>query len=357
MNNRIFRAGLAAGALALTLTSAAVAQQSPAGDNQPLARVGERTITRAEVLKAAAPQLDQAEMQFLSCKNEYERNRHGVVENFTRDLMRQELVAREAKALGKSASDVIAGIKPKDLTDAAIDQFYEENKARIPANMTKEQVAPQIREYLGQQLRAEATEDFYKALEKKHNASFLVEPLRATVAPTGPAKGPASAPVTIVEFSDFQCPFCRTFNPTLDKVRKEFGDKVRIVFRQYPLTQIHPQAQKAAEASLCADDQGKFWEMHDAMFAAQTGLAPEQLKAKAVELKLDATKFNACLDSGKYAQRVNDDLRAGAQAGVSGTPATFVNGRFLNGAVPYEDMAELIREELSRAGGKPPSSR
>jgi predicted DsbA family dithiol-disulfide isomerase len=306
--------------------------------------VGDRTITRGEVLKGAAPQLDQVEMQYLSCKNDYERNRHGVMENFARDLMRKELVNREAKARGTTADEVLASIKPKDVTDAAVDQFYEENKGRIPPNMTREQVAPQIRDYLGQQARADATEDFYESLEKKHNASFLLEPLRTNVAPAGPAK-------------DFQCPFCKTFNPTLDKVRKEFGDQVRIVFRQYPLTQIHPQAQKAAEASLCADDQGKFWEMHDALFANQNGLAPEQLKTRAAELKLDTTKFSACLDSGKYAQRVNDDLRAGAQAGVSGTPATFVNGRFLNGAVPYEDMAELIREELARAAAKKTASK
>ena len=167
------------------------------------------------------------------------------------------------------------------------------------------------------------------------------------MAATGPSKGPANAPITIVEFSDFQCPFCSRVNPTLAQVREKYGDKVRIVFRQFPLS-FHQQAQKAAEASLCAGDQGKFWELHDAMFADQQALGVDQLKTKAAGLGVNAEQFNQCLDSGKHAATVQADLKDGSAAGVSGTPAMFINGRFLSGAQPLNEITKVIDDELAR---------
>ena len=119
---------------------------------------------------------------------------------------------------------------------------------------------------------------------------------------------------------------------------------------------MHPQAQKAAEASLCANDQGKFWQLHDAMFANQQALGVDQLKAKAVELGLNAETFNSCLDSNKYAAQVATDLKEGSTAGVSGTPAMFINGRFVNGAVPFEEIASIVEDELQRKGVKTASN-
>jgi len=177
----------------------------------------------------------------------------------------------------------------------------------------------------------------------------LLEPPRTRVAATGPSKGPEDAPITIVEFSDFECPFCSRINPTLAQVRQNYADQVRIVFRQYPLP-MHPNAVKAAEASLCAHEQGKFWEMHDVMFADQQQLGVEQLKAKASGIGLDPEDFNQCLDSGEYADEVQADLAAGAEAGVSGTPAMFVNGIPISGAVPYDQLSSVIDEELARKG-------
>jgi protein-disulfide isomerase len=130
---------------------------------------------------------------------------------------------------------------------------------------------------------------------------------------------------------------------------EKYGDKVRLVFRQYPLG-FHPFAQKAAEASLCAHEQGKFWQLHDAMFANQQGLAVDSLKAKAAELGMSAAAFNACLDGGQYADEVQGDMAAGTAAGVSGTPAMFVNGRFISGAVPLEEITKVIDDELRRQG-------
>lgn len=172
---------------------------------------------------------------------------------------------------------------------------------------------------------------------------------RVEVAAIGPGRGPVSAPVTIIVFSDFQCPFCARLKPTLDQVREKYGDKVRLVFRNYPLS-LHAQAWKAAEAGLCAHEQGKFWELHDAMFGNQQQLAVENLKAKATEIGMNAERFNSALDSGKYFTAVEADVQAGAAAGVNGTPAMFINGRFVGGAAPLEQITAIVDDELRRLG-------
>lgn len=178
---------------------------------------------------------------------------------------------------------------------------------------------------------------------------YPLDIVRVPVAATGPSRGPQTAPVTIVEFADFQCPFCARLQPTLEQLIAKYGDKVRLVFRQFPL-QFHTHAQKAAEASLCAWEHGKFWEMHDAMFENQQALYVDSLKAKAAALGLNADAFNSCLDSGKYADQVQRDLDDGAAAGVSGTPAIFINGRFLSGTVPLEQLSQIVDDELRRSG-------
>ena len=161
-------------------------------------------------------------------------------------------------------------------------------------------------------------------------------------------KSPTDAEVEIVEFSDFECPYCSGLLPTLKQVEKAYGDKVRIVYRQFPLTAIHPHAQKAAEASLCANEQQHFWEFHDSLFSNQRDLTVEALKRRAEEMKLDAAAFNACLDSGKQADAITKDIDEGARAGVTGTPALFINGRLLSGNQPYASIADVIEDELQR---------
>jgi protein-disulfide isomerase len=176
------------------------------------------------------------------------------------------------------------------------------------------------------------------------------QPYRLTFQNEGaPALGKEGAPVTLVEFSDFQCPFCNRFAPTLKQVEKNFGDKVHIVYRQYPIASLHPFAFKAAEASLCAHEQGKFWEMHDILFGEQSKLAVTDLKEKAHRIGLDQKKFDTCLDTGRYVEQVQKDMKEGTRVGVTGTPAVFINGAELKGgAVPYETVAEAIQQELAR---------
>jgi protein-disulfide isomerase/copper chaperone CopZ len=156
-------------------------------------------------------------------------------------------------------------------------------------------------------------------------------------------RGNFEAPITLVEFSDFECPFCERHYPTMNKILADYKGKVRLVYKHFPLSQIHPNAQKAAEASECAAEQGKFWEYHDKLFENQaSGLSLEKFKQWAKDLGLNSSKFNNCLDSGKYAQKVQADYQEGAEKGVNGTPATFVNGQLVSGAVPYESFKQII---------------
>ena len=187
------------------------------------------------------------------------------------------------------------------------------------------------------------------AQERQIDPKSFLEPLRTEIATAGyPARGPLTAPVTIVEFSDFECPFCGGLFPTLKAVEKTYPAQVRIVYRQFPLRRIHPRAQKAAEASLCVSEQGRFWEMHDSLFGNQEDLSVDALKARAVELKLDTAAFDACLDSGKEVAAIDKDLAEGAKAGVTGTPAMFINGRLMLGNQPYAKIREIIEDELQR---------
>lgn len=168
-----------------------------------------------------------------------------------------------------------------------------------------------------------------------------------------PVKGEAGAPVTLVEFSDFQCPFCERGWEIMKQVEEEYvkTGKVKIVFRDFPL-EFHDKAKAAAMAAECADEQGKFWEYHDKLFENQGELSMENFKKWAGELGLDGSQFNECLDSEKYKAEVEKDMGEGQEYGVSGTPAFFVNGRMITGAQPYEVFKEAIEEALKERGGE-----
>ena len=169
----------------------------------------------------------------------------------------------------------------------------------------------------------------------------------ATLASVGPVKGPASAKVTIIEFSDFQCPFCSQVQDTLKQVFTTYPTQVKVVFRNFPLP-MHENAEAAAEAALCANEQGKFWEYHDKLFSNQDKLSVTDLKQYAVSLGLDTGKFNSCLDSKKYQEAVQKDTSAGQAVGVSGTPSFFINGKLIPGALPFDSFKQIIDEELTK---------
>jgi protein-disulfide isomerase len=156
-------------------------------------------------------------------------------------------------------------------------------------------------------------------------------------------RGNVNAKVTLIEYSDFECPFCLRHLDTLDQLLATYPNDVRLVYRHFPLS-FHPEAQKAAEASECAADQGKFWEMHDKIFEANAGgdMGVDKWKQVASELGLNTNQFNTCLDSGEKADEVNADLQEGSLAGIGGTPGTFVNGQLIEGAVPFATFKQVV---------------
>ncbi|HEX8699977.1 MAG TPA: thioredoxin domain-containing protein [Myxococcaceae bacterium] len=163
-----------------------------------------------------------------------------------------------------------------------------------------------------------------------------------------PSFGPKNAKVTIVEWSDFECPFCGRVVPTLAQIKEKYGKDVRVVFRHQPLP-FHPNAKPAAEAAMAANEQGKFWEFHDKLFSNQKSLDRATFEKYAQELKLDMNKFKAALDSGKYRAQIDADSAAGSAVGANGTPTFFINGRQLVGAQPFEAFKQAIDEEIAKA--------
>lgn len=162
-----------------------------------------------------------------------------------------------------------------------------------------------------------------------------------------PVKGNPEAKVTIVEFSDFQCPYCGRVEPTLKRILETYKDQVKLVYKNYPLSS-HENAEPAALAALCAKEQGKFWEYHDLLFENQESLKAADLKKYAADLGLDTNTFNSCFDGKKYKNQVQADLSEGNRVGVRGTPAFFINGRLLSGAQPFENFKMIIDEELKK---------
>lgn len=239
-----------------------------------------------------------------------------------------------------------------NITDEAVDQFIVQ--ANIPAERINANLKAQARQYLSQQEYQNQVYVWFEAQRKKHKIELLLEAPavpRFSVNTVGApyTGGNSYRYVTIVEFSDFQCPYCAKAQQTLRELQKIYGNKIKLVYKHFPLDSIHPEARKAAEATFCAQEQSmnKFWELHDKFFDDFRNLKVGIMKDMAKDIGLDSMQFNQCLDSSKYAERVDQDFKEGISLGVESTPAFFINGRFLRGAQPLENFVEIIDEELS----------
>lgn len=189
----------------------------------------------------------------------------------------------------------------------------------------------------------EVVEDSYKQKEVSKN-SIVNSDIK--IVEGDYIRGRKDAPITIVEFSDFQCPFCSRFHETLSQVMAEYPNDVNWVFRHFPLDKIHPYARQASEATECAGEQGKFWEYNDGLFANQKSINPQYLNILANNIGLDAGQFQACLDEGKYSDKVENDFQIGKKNGITGTPGWFINGKLEKGALPYEQLKAMIDNML-----------
>jgi protein-disulfide isomerase len=235
--------------------------------------------------------------------------------------------------------------KVAEPTEAELNAYYLAQKAELrrPFDEVKAQMERSLRQAKVQQAR----QAFYGHLREQSNVVVLLSPPRVQVS-VDPARvrGNPKAKVMIVEFSDFQCPYCGAVEATLQRVLAKYPDTVALAYRDMPMSKIHPLARQAAEAARCAGEQGKFWEYHDLLFADQQNLDQDGLMGKARSLKLDEQQFESCLTSEKFKAQVEQDSQDGIRVGVGGTPGFFINGIFLSGSQPESAFENLVQEQL-----------
>lgn len=268
-------------------------------------------------------------------------------------LLLEKFMNQDPNKKGLSNDDFLNKYIAKNVkvTEPEIEKFIKERQ--IP----KEQLNPEIRDRIKQFLEVEAKKlavDKWIAdkTKKMPVEVYLQKPTRPVFdvnIKDAPFKGGSDAKVTVIEYSDFQCPYCSKAAATIAEIEKKYGKKVKVAFKNYPLP-FHSQARIAAEAALCANEQGAklFWKMHDSMFADQTKLDKENLIATAKKIGAKESDFKACLEVGKYKAVIDTDMAEGQKIGIKSTPTFFINGKLLNGAQPIEVFSEVIDEELAK---------
>jgi protein-disulfide isomerase len=243
--------------------------------------------------------------------------------------------------------------KRASVTDADVQKYYDDNKARF-RSMPFEKVAPAVKRQLQAQRQVAAMQDFSKGLRDELGFENALQPPRFDLDPKGPSQGPADAPVTLVEFSDYECPFCKASETVVKQVLDRYPTQVRLLFKNFPID-THPKARPAAEAAQCADEQGKFWDFHHKLFEKAPQIGPDQLGPIATEAGLDAAKLDECAKAKKFAAKIDADIAEGKKSGVAGTPSFFVNGVPLAAGRSVDDFAKAIDAELTRLGKPVPA--
>lgn len=307
-----------------------------------VAQVGETRITLGELDAQIADEIARQRAQFESALFDTRRQ---ALDRRVSDLV----LEAEAKARGVAVDALIeAEVKSKIAVpnDAEVAAFYEQYKGQMEG-APLEQMAPRIKEYLGEQQREKLQRDLMGELRKKHGAKVLLQPPRVSMEAIGPKKGPDTAKVKLVIFSDFECPFCSRALPALEEVAKTYPNDVQFFFRHSPLP-FHQAARPVHEASACAAEQGKFWELHDHVFNTRE-LNLDKIRGFLTGLAgFDGAAYDACLSSGRGKTTVDADLAAAQKYQVDGTPAFFLNGVKVSGAQPFSAFQDIIDAELAR---------
>jgi protein-disulfide isomerase len=250
-------------------------------------------------------------------------------ENLTVDQLIQREVTSKVKA---------------DPTDDQLRVYYEGVDTDQPFEAMREQILQHIQEARRTKVRA----TYVKSLRSQAQITIALASPTAPVEQThSPVRGNRDAPVVLVEFADYQCPYCQKIHPDLEKLQKEYGNRLALVYKDYPLP-MHPYAQKAAEAARCAGVQGKFWEFHDMLFAGKK-LQPADLREQARTLNLDEGRFDKCLVEGAEAADVEKDAAEARSLGITGTPSFFINGHFFSGGLSYTALRDMVEQQLAKS--------
>jgi protein-disulfide isomerase len=335
----------AAASLAITtvVSLAFFASSAAAGDTGAVvATVGTHKITEAEVNEKIKSQMTALESKI------YDMKRQAI------DAIADEyLISQAAKKAGVSVDAYMkkeVADKVGHVTEADAKKYYDAHKG--PGTVSFDKIKDRLVVALQNQKMQERRDALIDQLRKGEPLKVMLKAPRVAVASAGhPSLGSATAPVTIIEFGDFQCPFCKRAQPTLKEVMTKYSGKVRLVYMDFPLP-MHNHALDAAKAARCANEQGKFWQYHDKLFEDQAKESPADLKATAKQLGLNTAQFDSCFDKAKYQKEIEQDVAEGRKLGVDGTPSFYIDGRPLVGAVPLENFEQVIEDELADKGGR-----
>ncbi len=332
--------------MSILATCACAAQSAPekadsAGKSEIVARMGDRVITAAELEKAAGGTLMKLRQQMYEAKKK-------ALEKYVYDLMVDQKAAAEGISRDEWLKKNLESQIPKP-SEEEIKAVMEQYRSRLAKD--DDQARNQVITYLSQRARQGAEAALQKKLEAEAGLQILLQPPRLSpkVVEHNPTRGPEDAPVTLIEYTDFQCPFCGRAQATLEALRERYGNRIRFVFKNLPLG-MHQNARFAAETAMCAKDQGKFWELHDWLFAHHTELDQEHVMKQAEEMGLDVEALKSCLDKKLHSSEINQDIEEAGGFGITGTPGFVINGRLITGAQPVENFESIINEELKMRG-------
>jgi protein-disulfide isomerase len=306
------------------------------------AKVGDMTVTNEELVDGIESELYEAESKVFEIK--FNRLKTILLQRYMDKDPRKKNMSNDEFLEKYIASNV-------NISDKEVDAFIKDQN--IPAEHINPQVREKIKNYLGMERKKEAVDKWLAEQTKKSPVEVYIEKPRRPTFPVevgnAPTAGGKDAKVTIIEFSDFQCPYCAKGAELLKEIKKKYGNKVKVAFKNFPLP-FHNHAEKAAVAGLCANEQGSeaFWKLHDSMFSKQDQLDEAGLKAQAKAVGLKMNEFEKCLAENKTLARVQADIEEGRKTKVKSTPTFFINGQLINGAQPIEVFAEIIDEELAR---------
>ena len=314
----------------------------PAGDPGVAAKVGDITVTNQELQDGIESDLFEAESKVFD-----------IQFNRLKSILLQKFMDRDPRKQSLSNDDFLAKYISQNvsISEKEIDAFIKDQN--IPAEHINPQVKEKIKNYLEMERKKESVDKWLAEQTKKDQVEVYMQKPRRPSFPlevgNAPFAGGKDAKVTIIEFSDFQCPFCAKGADILNQLKKKYGKSVKVAFKNFPLP-FHNHAEKAAVASLCANEQSAdlFWKMHDTMFANQDALDPVGLKGLAKKAGLKVDQFEKCLTENKYLAQVQADMEEGRKIKVKSTPTFFINGQLINGAQPIDVFTELVDEELAR---------
>lgn len=320
---------------ALSLSALGLCAQAE-NDGEIVAEIGGKKITRADFEQKEAARLLTARYKLYTTERQ-------ALDEFVDDELLKQQADREHLSVEELLNRHIK-LNVVEPTEDQLRLYYEAAQLDQPYDAVRQQLLESLR-----QIReTNAKKAYLQTLRQQDSARIMLAPPRVDVQlGDAPVRGDRNAPVMLIEFADYQCPYCQRIYPELKQLQQEFPGKVAFAFKDFPLA-MHDRAPKAAQASRCAGEQGKYWQYHDMLFEGKA-LDTDQLKQYARNLKLDTTRFESCLDSGKQAAALSKDMAEGKDLGITQTPAFFVNGHFFSGAVPYSLLHDLVQQQLMSA--------